>query len=237
MSEVRNRLLRLLPGDELDRVLSLSEEVPLTKRQILHRYGVRMQHVYFMETGLVSVGAKVGPQDFVEVWLIGSEGFVGAPLALAGNAQPLHRRTVQVPGAAYRLAVNQFQNALADLPQFRSVVHTYVASVLGQTAQSGACNSAHQLKQRLSRWLLLAREALGSDNIPLTHQVLAQLLGVRRAGVTNSLVLLRKEGLIELDRGRLLIRDAHKLAQICCPCWGLIKREYERQLGDRGAFR
>src|ERR1700757_4044593 len=125
MSEVRNRLLRLLPPDELKHVLLLSEEVPLTKRQVLHRYGVRMQHVYFIETGLVSVGAKVGPQKFVEVWLIGSEGLAGKNLALTTNTQPMHRRTVQVAGAANRLRVDRFQQAIASLPTFRSVVHAY----------------------------------------------------------------------------------------------------------------
>jgi CRP-like cAMP-binding protein len=229
--KIRNRLLRLLPSDELEHVLSLSEEVPLTKRQILHRYGVRMQHVYFVETGLVSIGAKVAAQKFVEVWLTGSEGFVGAPLALTRNTHPLHRRTVLVGGAAYRLGVDQFRRALADLPHFRDVVHTYVGSVFVQTVQSGACNSAHQLKQRLSRWLLLASDALQSDDVPLTHQVLSQLLGVRRAGVTNCLILLRREGLIEMKRAHILIRDVPRLAQISCPCWRLIKREYERQLG------
>ncbi|MCK1743110.1 hypothetical protein IVA80_20120 [Bradyrhizobium sp. 139] len=97
MYEVRNRFLRLLPPDELKHVLLLSEEVPLMKRQVLHRYGVRMQHVYFIESGLVSVGAKVGPEDFVEVWLIGSEGLAGIHLALTAKTQPMHRRIVQVP--------------------------------------------------------------------------------------------------------------------------------------------
>lgn len=230
MSEVRNRLLRLLPPDELKHVLLLSEEVPLTKRQVLHRYGVRMQHVYFIETGLVSVGAKVGAQKFVEVWLIGSEGLAGIHLALTTNTQPMHRRTVQVAGAANRLRVDRFQQAIASLPTFRSVVHAYIASVLIQTAQSGACNTSHQLQQRLGRWLLLARNALESDEIPLTHQVLAQLLGVRRAGVTDCLLQLRRDGLIEMMRGRLVIRDAFRLAQIACHCKSLIEREYERQL-------
>ncbi|MBR1170178.1 Crp/Fnr family transcriptional regulator [Bradyrhizobium liaoningense] len=230
MYEVRNRLLRLLPPDELKHVLLLSEEVPLTKRQVLHRYGARMQHVYFIESGLVSVGAKVGPQKFVEVWLIGSEGLAGIHLALTAKMQPMNRRIVQVAGAANRLTVARFQEAIAHLPTFRSVVHAYIASVLIQTAQSGACNTSHQLQQRLGRWLLLARNALGSNEIPLTHQVLAQLLGVRRAGVTDCLLQLKKNGLVEMMRGRLVICDAFRLAQISCQCWSLIEREYERQL-------
>ncbi|UQR62422.1 Crp/Fnr family transcriptional regulator [Bradyrhizobium sp. C-145] len=229
-AEVRNRLLRLLPHDELEHVLSLSEEVALAKRQVLHRYGVRMQHVYFVETGLVSVGAKVSSQKFIEVWLIGSEGLVGIPLALTTNARPMHRRTVLVAGAAYRLRVDRFQQALANLPTFRTVVHAYIASALVQTVQSGACNTSHQLQQRLGRWLLLARDALESDDIPLTHQVLAQLLGVRRAGVTDCLLQFRRAGLIEMMRGRLVVRDPVRLAQISCDCWRLIEREYERQI-------
>ncbi len=235
MYEVRNRLLRLLPPDELEHVLLLAEEVPLAKRQVLHRYGVRMQHVYFIESGLVSVGAKVGPQEFVEVWLIGSEGLAGIHHALTANAQPMHRRIVQVAGTANRLRVDRFQQAIASLPTFRSVVHAYIASVLIQTAQSGACNSSHQLQQRLGRWLLLARNALESDEILLTHQVLAQLLGVRRAGVTDCLRQFRRDGLIEMMRGRLVVRDAFRLAQISCQCWSLIEREYDRQLLNMGA--
>ncbi|TQF34171.1 hypothetical protein UNPA324_08930 [Bradyrhizobium sp. UNPA324] len=189
-----------------------------------------MQHVYFIESGLVSVGAKVGPQEFVEVWLIGSEGLAGIHLALTAKTQPMHRRIVQVAGAANRLTVDRFQGAIARLPTFRNVVHAYIASVLIQTAQSGACNTSHQLQQRLARWLLIARNALGSDEIPLTHQVLAQLLGVRRAGVTDCLLQLREDGLIEMMRGCLVVRDASRLAQISCHCWSLIERENQRQL-------
>ncbi|MCK1620779.1 Crp/Fnr family transcriptional regulator [Bradyrhizobium sp. 159] len=235
MSDVRNRLLRLLPRDELEHVLMLSEEVPLMKHQLLHRYGVRMQHVYFIETGLASVGAKVAPQKFVEVWLIGSEGLVGIPLALTTNLHPMHRRIVQVAGTANRLRVDRFQQAIADLPTFRTVVHAYIGSVLIQTAQSGACNTSHPLQQRLGRWLLLARNALESDEIPLTHQVLAQLLGVRRAGVTDCLLQLKRDGLIEMMHGRLVVRDPFRLAQISCHCWSLIEREYKRQLLNRCA--
>jgi len=199
--EIRNRLLRLLPGDELDHVLSPSEEAPLTKRQAIHRYGVRMQHVYFVESGLVSVGAKVAPQKFVEVWLTGSEGYVGAALALTRNAQPLHRR----------------RHIGWGWISFGLLLLTCRSFVSWCTTMSGPCSF-----RRFSQAHAIA--------LPLTRQVLSQLLGVRRAGVTDC-----PERLIEMKRAHILIRDAPGLAQISCPCWRLIKREYERQLGA-GAF-
>lgn len=184
-----------------------------------------MQHVYFIDTGLVSVGAKVGPQKFVEVWLIGAEELVGIPLALTTSTLPIHRRTVQVAGAANRGSLNR-----RLLAYRRSVLWCTPISLL---------SSFRLLNQRRVIRLINCGSALGDgscslampwspDEIPLTHQMLAQLLGVRRARVTDWLLQLKKEGLIEMMRGRLVIRDALRLAQISCDCWGLIERKYER---------
>lgn len=137
--------------------------------------------------------ARVGRDKFVEVWLIGSEGLVGAPVVLAAEAAPLHRRTVQVTGEALRIKASEFCELLETLWHLRFVVERYLAVVLAQTTQSGACNSFHSLKQRLARWLLIAQNATNEDEIPLTHGVLAELLGVRRARVTEGLEVFQKE--------------------------------------------
>lgn len=235
MAEVNNRLLRVLPAEELSRLLAVSERVRIRPRQVLHHYKLPMEHVYFVEQGLVSVAAKVGREKFVEVWLIGSKGLVGAPVILNANTDPLHRRTVQVEGVALRIAVGEFGRLVKELPVMRAVLDAYLAVVLVQTSQSGACNSVHQLKQRLARWLLLAHNALSSDDIPLTHEVLAQLLGVRRASVTESLKDLQSEGLVATKRGSIKIENMRELESVCCECFRLIEGEYERQL-DRIAL-
>lgn len=229
-----NRLLRAIPADELSRVLSISERVRLFPRQVLHHYKLPMDYVYFPESGLVSVGAKVGREKFVEVWLIGSEGLVGLPVLLGSGAEPLHRRTVQVGGHALRISVREFREAVIELPALRSVLHAYLGVVLVQTSQSGACNSTHNLKHRLARWLLLARSSLNADDIPLTHSVLAQLLGVRRASVTECLEGLESKGLIKTKRGLISISRSSDLAEICCDCFRLIDQEYDRQLASLG---
>ena len=145
-----------------------------------------MQHVYFVQSGLVSVAAKIGEADFVEVWLVGSEGMVGAPIMVPDDDEPPHRRVVHVGGSALKASASEFRALLQDVPGLRTVLRHYAHVVLLQTSQSGACNAHHSLRQRLCRWLLLARNALGTDELPLTHEVLAGLLGVRRAGVTNA---------------------------------------------------
>ena len=230
VTEVRNKLLRLIPAEELSRALNVCERIQLLPRQVLHHYKLPMEYVYFVESGLVSVAARVGRDKFVEVWLIGSEGLVGAPVLLAAKTVPLHRRTVQVGGEALRIRTRDFSKILEDLPHLRSVVERYLAAVLVQTSQSGACNSYHDLKQRLARWLLVARGALGGDKMPLTHEMLAELLGVRRASVTECLEVFQKQGTISTKRGWVTVEDAAGLSALCCDCFGLIEREYARHL-------
>lgn len=228
--QVQNKLLRLVPDDELNRIIDVCDRVRLAPRQVLHHYMLPMEYVYFVESGLVSVAARVSREKFVEVWLIGSEGLVGAPVALAARAAPLHRRTVQVTGDALRIKTSEFCELLESLPHLRSVVERYLAVVLAQTSQSGACNSYHGLKQRLARWLLTARSATDEDEMPLTHGVLAELLGVRRASVTDCLEALQKDGTITTRRGSVRIEDAAELSKLSCDCFKLIEREYRRHL-------
>ena len=230
MTEVRNKLLRLIPPDELSHIIRFCDRVELKRHQVLHHYRLPMEYVYFVESGLVSVAALVGRETFVEVWLIGSEGLVGAPVLLAANSVPLHRRIVQVGGRALRIKTDNFSAILRDLPHLRSVVERYLAAVLVQTSQSGACNSYHGVKQRLARWLLVAREALGADKMPLTHTMLADLLGIRRASVTESLELLHEEGTISTKRGWITVEDPAELSKLSCGCFGLIEYEYRHHL-------
>ena len=230
---VRNRLLRLIPNDELSEVLARSEEVRIAPRQVLHHWRLPMEHVYFVEHGLVSVSARVEQDRFIEAWLIGSEGMIGAPLVLTEIDQsPPHRRVVQVGGTAIRLSAREFLSMLPKLPTLRKILLRYIDVVLLQTSQSGVCNAVHSIKERLARWLLVASNALEDDKLPLTHEVLAHLLGVRRASVTECLEALEKGGLIDSSRGLVNIVNSHALRQVSCTCFDTIAREYRRQLNS-----
>lgn len=212
-------------------LLRTAEKIEIRPRQILHHWRLPMEHVYFIERGLVSVSAKVNNDDFVEAWLIGSEGFVGAPLVLADEGQsPPHRRIVQVGGEALRIPARDFQAVLPTLPFARRLLQRYVQVVLFQASQFGACNAAHSVKERLVRWLLVARSGLDSDDLPITHEVLAQLLGVRRATVTEIMDVLQTETLVRTTRGRISIADGEALQRASCACFGLVHREYRRHV-------
>jgi CRP-like cAMP-binding protein len=232
-----NRLLQLLPREDLDRLLPMLELVEIRPRQVLHHWRMPMQHVYFIERGLVSVAAKIDDDTFVEVWLIGSEGFVGVPIVLSDDDDPPHRRVVQVGGHAWRVSSQDFKQALRAIPSLPALLNRYAQVVLLQTSQSGACNAHHPLWQRLARWLLLARDALASDSMTLTHELLARLLGVRRASVSECLASLEDKKLVEQRRGTIRILDAEKLERTCCDCFRIIRREYQRQLQPREPIR
>jgi CRP-like cAMP-binding protein len=226
----RNRLLQLMPHDEFRLLKAKSEEVPLVARQVLHHWRLPMEYVYFIERGLVSVSARISEKKFVEAWLIGSEGMIGAPLILTQDKTPPHRRVVQVGGTARRIPAREFLALLQDLPTFRKVLLRYIDVVLVQTSQSGACNAVHSFKQRLARWLLVAQNALEEDGLPLTHDVLSQLLGVRRASVTECLTHLEGAGSIRCSRRLITVIDRQLLRTASCTCFDLIDREYRRQL-------
>jgi CRP-like cAMP-binding protein len=186
-----------------------------------------MKDVYFIENGLVSVSGVCGRDKNVEVWLVGSEGMTGLPILLHDDEPPLHR-VVQVSGAAYRIQADAFRSAVNEIPEFRKLLLRYVQYVVLHTAQEGVCNGNHDLEKRLCRWLLMARDAVGEDELALTHRTLSRLLGVRRASITNCLGALADTGSIRMNRGIVTVADAAKVKQLCCECYGMLRREYSR---------
>ncbi|MGY4466906.1 CRP-like cAMP-binding protein [Bradyrhizobium sp. LB9.1b] len=185
-----------------------------------------------MENGLVSVSAKVEAGRFVEAWLVGSEGMIGAPCVLApDDPMPPHRRVVQVGGSALRIPVPAFLAALDELVILRRLILRYVNLVLFQTSQVGACNSLHSVKRRLARWLLVAANATDTSELPITHAVLAQLIGIRRASVSECLEAFEQAGIIRNARAAISLVDRAQLEHLACSCSGLIQREYDRQIG------
>jgi CRP-like cAMP-binding protein len=229
----RNRLLASLPDEDWEALRPGLEPVELKSRQILHHSKMPMPYVYFIEKGLVSVLARTTRDQWVEVWLSGVEGMTGIPVVLGDEIEPPLRRIVQVGGRAFRMPSADFRRAVEGSRSLRHAMLKYVQVVMLQTSQSGACNSHHSLKQRLARWLLLARDALEEDALPLTHNVLARLLGVRRPSVTDCLGVLEEMGALRNTRSLVTITDPAELETVCCDCHRLIRREYDRLLGPR----
>ncbi len=225
-----NRVLAQLPEQELAKLLPSFQRVEISPKQVLHHRSLPMEHVYFVESGLISVMARIGDQSWVEVWLIGSGGMTGIPFLL-GDSKPPHRRVVQIGGSALRIATPDLRALLRDNEPLRDLLFKCSQVALLQTSQSGACNAQHAVGQRLGRWLLLARDALGSGCIPLPQQVLARLIGVRRATISECLTEMEKHSAVRKRRRLIEITDADALEQLTCDCYRIIKKERQRLLG------
>jgi CRP-like cAMP-binding protein len=230
-TSVRNRFLRALSTSDWEILSPSLELVELKSRQVLHHAKTPMEHAFFVERGLVSVSARVAPEQWVEVWLIGSEGMSGLPILLGDSKFPAFRRVVQVGGSALRISAKDLLKARELSPSFDKLLLRYASVVLLQTSQSGACNAHHSLQQRLARWLLLAKFALNEDELPITHNMLSRLLAVRRPSVTTCLGMLEDEGSIRMDRGLIQVSDPGKLEATCCHCHHVIKQAYVRLIG------
>lgn len=211
-------------------MIPLFERVALHPRQVLHHWNIAIEHIYFIESGLVAIMAKIGDDRAVEVWLVGSDGMVGAPIIL-GDSRPPHRRIVLIGGTALRMRVPAFRRLVETSRPLRELVNRYLQFVLMRTSQSGACNTRHSVRQRLARWLLLARDALGQDAVTVPHEVLARLIGVRRATISDCLKEI--EGRSAIRRGRRLIQitDSETLQTLSCECYSFIAHERRRLLG------
>jgi len=225
---IRNRLLQTISPRDLQTLWPHLVWVELKPRQTIHHSGTPMESIYFVESGLVAVSAKASPSQWIEVWLIGSEGMTGVPVLLGDTDDPPFRRVVQVGGSAYRISRSAFQDVVENAPSLRATLLKYTQFVLLQTSQSAICEAHHSLKQRLCRWLLLAHDALDGGVIPLTHQMLARLLGVRRASVTECLRMLEDEEALENTRALIRVRDQARLESLACGCHTLIRSEYRR---------
>jgi CRP-like cAMP-binding protein len=161
----------------------------------------------------------------VEVAIVGRFGFVGVPVLL-GTLRSPHRCVVRIPGRALCLRGEDFDDVRFRLPRFQQILHQYVQALLVQYSQVSLCNVRHTIEQRLCRWLLVIRDRIGSDDVPVTHDLLSQALGVRRAGVTAALAALADRRIVARGRGRLHIRDFGALEESSCECYRIIRREY-----------
>ena len=228
-SPADNRLLAALPVDDLDRLRPNLEFVPLAFRQALHEPGGPIRFVYFPTAGLASLVAMMANGASVEVGMIGKEGVVGVSIVLGDDVSP-HRAFVQVPGAAFRLEAGRLRSAFERSAAVRSLLLRYVRMMLRHISQSAACNRVHSLEPRCARWLLTTRDLVEADEFPLTHEFLALMLGVRRAGVSIAAQALQEAGLIRYRHGRMAILDPAGLEAAACECYRSLKDEADRLL-------
>ena len=217
-----NLLLAGLPRRDHRRLLPRLAEVALEHAEVLFEPGEPMRHVYFPESGIVSLVAMMRDGSMAEAGMVGREGLVGLPVFLGTGASPF-RAVVQVPGTARRMDAAAFRAEVKRAGTLNGLVHRYVNAFVVHLGQSSACNSHHSVEQRCCRWLLLAQDRVGAGAFPLTHEFLAAMLGVRRTGVTEVAGNLQRAGLIRYSRGRVEILDRKGLEAAACECFRVIR--------------
>ena len=216
----RNRLLQTLPAEELRRLRPHLARVRLAPGDILHRAGARVGQAYFVEQGYVSLVAEAAnPAGRVEVGLIGRESVVGSSVLLAADPASSLLAVVQVPGTAYGIRADVLHASLEHAPALRRTMRQALETLAAQVAQVAACNSCHTLPERLARWLLMAHDRVDGDELPLTQDLLAAVLAVRRPGVTIAIGALQAAGLLRRSRGRIVVCDRPGLEAAACGCY------------------
>jgi CRP-like cAMP-binding protein len=224
-----NRLLAALPDAEYQRLIPHLEQVPLSFKQVLHDVGEPIEYVYFPHQSIVSALSTMEDGSMVEVGLMGNDGIVGIPAALGDNIAAT-TATVQVPDSAMRMKVSVLKTEFGRGGVLQSLLLRYMQAQHAFVSQNAACNRLHQLDGRLARWLLLVCDRVESNELPLTHEFMAQMLGVRRAGVTEAANTLQQAGLIRYTRGKVTILNRKELEAASCECYEIINGEYARLL-------
>ena len=230
----RNRLLGALDAVALDLLQPHLSYTELALREDLEKPNRRIQRVCFMEKGIASV-VTGGPRgDQVETGLIGYEGVTGIAVIL-GDSQSPHATFIQASGHAYVLAADTLRQLMQDSAPLRSVLLLYVQAFITQMAQTAVANARLTLEARLSRWLLMTQDRIGGTDLPITHRFLSTMLGVRRAGITDSLHILEGQGAIRPRRGVITILQRSALEARAGTLYGLAEAEYERLLSGKSS--
>jgi CRP-like cAMP-binding protein len=225
-----NGLLRALPLEEYERLLLQLTPVRLRLKQMLVEPDVPITDVYFVRDGVGSMIATEQEGGDIEVGTIGCEGFVGLPVLHGADTMP-YRVMVQVEGDAWRLPAATFRRVLEERPVVRRLCLRYAQYFADQLAQAVACNRLHTLEERCARWLLMTHDRVHGDTFELTHEFLALMLGVRRAGVTLAMGTLQNAGMIRYSRGRVEILDRPRLEEASCACYHVTRSSLSRLLG------
>jgi CRP-like cAMP-binding protein len=224
---IGNQILLVLPQKECNQFFSSLELVRLRLRQVMHEAGETIHSVYFLNDGMGSVLTVQPDGKSVEVGLIGKEGFVGLAAIFEFKTSGL-RIVTQADGTAYRLDLDALKKALPQCPELERHLLRY-SMILGmQSTQIAACNRLHDVRERLARWLIMSHDRIGGETMPLTQEFLGQMLGSRRASVSEAAGGLQKEGLISYTRGSVRLLDRARLEEVACDCYGMIQEQSKR---------
>lgn len=229
----QNRLLAALPADEYARLQSLLELVSTPLGAVLYEPGIQMRHVYFPTTAIVSLLYVMEDGASAEIAVVGNEGLVGVSLFMGGETTP-SRAVVQSAGHCYRLRGPLLKDEFYRAGPMQQLLLRYTQSLLTQMAQTAVCNRHHTLDQQLCRWLLLSLDRLPANELVMTQELIANMLGVRREGVTEAAGKLQRAGLIEYHRGRIVVLDRPGLEARACECYAVVKKESDRLLPGVG---
>jgi CRP-like cAMP-binding protein len=221
-----NRILSALPRESVERLAVHLETVELTQGMTLGHADSPIDQVYFLNRGLVSLVKTLEDGQSIEVATVGIEGMVGLPVVLAGGDRSLTDYIVQVPGVASCIAPRQLRDEVRRDRALAALLSQYAQETFLQFIQIAACNGLHSVRERCCRWLLIAHDNAGSDGFPLTHETLAALLGVQRAGVSNVAHSLRQAGLIDYRHGSVTIENRSALEREACECYRILRAQF-----------
>jgi CRP-like cAMP-binding protein len=232
-SPTANRILNQLPPEEYERLSPHLEPVTLSLGDVLHYPQDPVSHVYFPNSGTVSVIATFADGGGVEVGLVGNEGLFGINVVLGSVTTP-HEAIVQLSGEGVRASSDVLRREFKQGGQLQDLLLRYTQAFIVQIAQTAACNKVHPLDGRLARWLLMTSDRATGAEMEMTHEFIAFMLGTRRAGVTEAAGRLQDRGWIRYRRGRVTVLDRRGLEAASCECYPVVKKEFDRLLGGNG---
>ena len=222
---IKNKMVLTIPEDEFLLIRPFLEAVDLPQYKILYEQGTKIEYAYFPNEGMVSLVVLVNDGRSVEVGITGNDGVIGAPLAFGFESAPM-RAIMQIAGRGLRIPSLALESLFARSPNLKLAIEQFVIRQQLQVAQLAACNRLHDMDQRLARWLLMCQDRTDSENLPLTHEFLAQMLGSGRPTVTIAAGVLERAGLIANTRGRVKILNRKRLEDAACECYRAIQDYY-----------
>lgn len=228
LPQILSHLIEGLPSKQRTTLLDGCEPVDLVFGNVLHEANQPIRHVYFPLGGFISLVATLEGHQPLEMGLIGNEGMLGATLALGVDLAPM-RAVVQGSGSALRMSSELFKQELLSSPQLLRALKRYLYVLMAQLSQSAACTHFHEIELRLVRWLLMTHDRAHADHFYLTQEYLADMLGVRRSGVSIAAAALQARGLIRYSRGVIYILDRAGLEQAACECYASLQADYQAQ--------
>jgi CRP-like cAMP-binding protein len=227
----KNQLLAALPEAAWNRWRERLESIELRLGQVIYEPGATLSHVYFPTTAIVSMLYALENGASAEIAIVGNEGIVGIALFMGGESTP-SRAVVQSAGRAFRLKAQILKDEFAQADAVLHLLLRYTQALITQMAQTAVCNRHHSIDQQLCRWLLLSLDRLDGNELVMTHELIANMLGVRREGVTEIAQKLQAAGLIKYFRGHITVLNRAVLKKRTCECYEVVKREYDRLLPD-----